>query len=198
MPSALGDPSMGVRGGYGGNRRGRNPGQPVPYSSDRTAVGVRSSPNHERGCERQTEKNDGIVDMNLASPFDGIDALGKPVLSTDRTTVSDPEECQRIQQFLDGGGLVMMTGRKSLDLIDSNRGRVVPIHFRTDGVWIWPKGIGYYLLEYSVPVQTAFLQHIRDCDYVATVPDMPEIEQAINLLNETSRRAALDPPPNAP
>ncbi|MRH93336.1 hypothetical protein GFY24_38985 [Nocardia sp. SYP-A9097] len=125
--------------------------------------------------------------MNFANTFDGIDPLGKPVLSTERTTVPDPQERQRIQQFLDGGGMVMMTGRKSLDLIDPNRGRAVPMHFRTDGTWIWPKAIGYYLLEYGVPVQTSFLQHIRQCGYVATVPDMPEIKKAIELLNQAGR-----------
>ncbi|MFB8003188.1 hypothetical protein [Nocardia sp. NPDC056000] len=125
--------------------------------------------------------------MKLADTFDGIDPSGKPVLSAERTTVSDPEERQRIQQFLDGGGFVMGARRRSLDLVDPNRGRAVPMNFHTDGEWIWPLEIGYYLQEYGVPVQANFLLHIRNCGYVAMVPDMPKIKRAIKLLNEISR-----------
>ncbi|MFB7718467.1 hypothetical protein [Nocardia sp. NPDC056100] len=141
----------------------------------------------QRGCDRQTKKNDRIDAMNFAGTFDGIDPLGKPIISTEWTSVPDPQERQRIQQFFDGGGMVMMTRRKSIDLMDPNRGRAVPMHFRTDGTWMWPQAIGYYLLEYGVPVQTSFLQHIRQCGYVARVPDMPEIKHAIELLNEAGR-----------
>ncbi|MFF2554170.1 hypothetical protein ACFVUS_24440 [Nocardia sp. NPDC058058] len=128
-----------------------------------------------------------IVDLILAEPFDGIDPSGNPILSSERTTVSDPQERQRIQQFLDGGAPILWARAKSLDLVDRSQGRAVPTIFRSDGQWIWPMGIGYYLLEYDVPPQTKFLQHIRDCGYVATVPDMPRIKQAIKLLNEISR-----------
>ncbi|UGT39678.1 hypothetical protein LTV02_26940 [Nocardia yamanashiensis] len=125
--------------------------------------------------------------MRLANSFDGMDSHGKPIVSSKRTAVSDPNEFAKIEQFLSGGGFAMGTGRKSVDLIDPERGNVVPSTFRTDGEWLWTAAIGYYLTEYRTPIDTDFLTHIRNSGYVASVPSEAQMQQALIFLDERSK-----------
>ncbi|MFE3188719.1 hypothetical protein ACFXHA_06890 [Nocardia sp. NPDC059240] len=120
--------------------------------------------------------------MNLANVFDGLDEAGRPILSASRTSVSDPDERPRIERFLKGGGIVLGTGRKSIDNVDPNRGRVVPIFYRTDGIWIWPVSIAYYMYEHDIPIETDFLEHVRRSDYTAVEPTMDRVKEALQLL----------------
>lgn len=105
-------------------------------------------------------------------------------MSKESTAISDPDERVRIEQFMNGGGIVMATGRKAVDVLDPDRGRVVPMIFRTDGEWVWAKSMSYYLMEHDVPLDTEFLNHIRSCQYISAMPDEMQIQQAIRLLQE--------------
>lgn len=120
--------------------------------------------------------------MKLANAFDGIDSAGKPILSVGRTVVSDPDERARIEQFMNGGGFVLGTGRRAVDIIDPGRGRVVLTIYKTDGEWVWPMSIFYYLAEHDVPIETEFLNHIRSCEYASAVPDETQIRLALRFL----------------
>ncbi|MFE6857457.1 hypothetical protein [Nocardia sp. NPDC057668] len=122
--------------------------------------------------------------MRIASAFHGIDSQGGPKSSPDRVHVTDPAERAAVANFLAGGAFVMGTSRRGADLLDPARGDVVPTIDRTDGVWIWPHAIHYYLVEHAVPLEADFLHHIRECGYVATKPTPHHVRAAIRAVNE--------------
>ncbi|MFD0000456.1 hypothetical protein [Nocardia sp. NPDC127526] len=102
------------------------------------------------------------------------------------TAITDPEELGLVTRFLDGGGLVMGTSRRSADLLDPARGRVIPTTTRTDGTWLWPTSVRYYLIEHAASIQTEFLEHIRSRDYVPAQPDTEQIRAALKFLGDVS------------
>lgn len=128
--------------------------------------------------------------MRFATPFDGMDSADRPVISANRVVVSDPAEIDRIEQFLYGGGLAMGTRRRFPDVIEPSRGDVVYAITHTDGEWLWGISIGYCLKEHGVPLDPAFLEHIRRRGYVAAVPTEAQTRAALDYLHERARWAS--------
>jgi hypothetical protein len=46
------------------------------------------------------------------------------------------------------------------DLIEPGRGAAVPGWYRTDGRWVWPEALAYYLVEYGVAPPRALTDHL--------------------------------------
>ncbi|MVU81616.1 hypothetical protein GPX89_30800 [Nocardia sp. ET3-3] len=139
---------------------------------------------HDNAARHQRGK---VSDMQLASPFRGITPSGERILHSGNV---DPGEVALIKRFIDGGGPVMWTQRKGVDLLDPGRGRVVPTIYRTDGAWVWFTGIYYYLETHGTPLDPKFLTHIRRQDFVSATPDSNQISQAIRFLKEPAARDA--------
>jgi hypothetical protein len=53
------------------------------------------------------------------------------------------------------------TGR-AVDPLTPDKGRVVPLNYRTDGVWVWQEALAYYLRGHGVAPELALLCHIEE------------------------------------
>ncbi|HET9170657.1 MAG TPA: hypothetical protein VFN97_14550 [Actinospica sp.] len=85
-----------------------------------------------------------------------------------------PEEIEPVAAYLRGGAAVLTSAAGTKDLVFPDRSQHVPLGFRTDGVWIWPEEVLYYLERDQASPDPALLKHIREQDYtVAEVP--PEV-----------------------
>jgi hypothetical protein len=122
--------------------------------------------------------------VRLAQGFDAFDALGLPYFAPDRPRVADPWERRRLARYLsDGGRLAVRADSPAVDPLAPDLGAVVPISYRTDGVWVWQEALAYYLREYGIGPEPDLLARIRQNDYwlPEIVPD-ELLREAVELV----------------
>jgi hypothetical protein len=70
------------------------------------------------------------------------------------------DEQQVVAYLKDAPVLVASPGLVD-DVLDGSRRRVAALHIRTDGVWMWPSDLPYYVETYHVQVPGEFVRHMR-------------------------------------
>lgn len=96
--------------------------------------------------------------FRVARIFDGPGEDGRP--SVNRPPV-DEMDIQDILDYLDGAPLVGPARGYDVDRLDPNGQQSVPVAFHTDGTWIWPAAVNYYLREHDISPETDLIEHIR-------------------------------------
>ncbi|WP_051712954.1 hypothetical protein [Spirillospora albida] len=105
----------------------------------------------------------------MAKPFDSVSSGGEPVY--DRPPV--PEILREsVVQYLEKAPIVLSARGFDTDVLDPDRASNVPLAFHTDGVWVWPGAVGYYLKKHGVPPQPELLEHIKLAGF--QVPEVAE------------------------
>jgi hypothetical protein len=66
-----------------------------------------------------------------------------------------------IVRYLDGGDTVAATGVLVDDVLDSSRTAVAPLELATDGAWVWPRDLAYYVRQYNVTLPEDFVSEMR-------------------------------------
>lgn len=127
--------------------------------------------------------------FRVARIFDGQDASGRPVLNRPEL---DTEELDRLFEYLGSAPVVLAERGLDLDRLSPTPVPKVPVAFHTDGVWIWPAAVNYYLQEYNVAPEAELVAHVRSTGF--SVPEVPE--QALQAAAAHIGRGA--PPMSAP
>lgn len=94
----------------------------------------------------------------------------------------DPELKRLILGFLEGGGMVLQATTLRSDRLDPERPRAVPLGYRSDGEWIWPLEMRYYLEHHDILPQEEFHEHMRARGYEAEEPSAEILGAAVQLL----------------
>ncbi|MFJ8965102.1 type VII secretion system-associated protein [Lentzea sp. NPDC102401] len=142
----------------------------------------------------------GNRETHLVRVFDGMDEAEKPVLF--RSPVV-PGEKKALLDYLTNATVVLASRGLVRDWMDPERAREVPMAFHTDGRWVWPSTVAYYLEKYDVAPDQSFLAHIRERGYqlprrltspvraraLAVATDAPELEPALAAEFETAAQA---------
>jgi hypothetical protein len=107
----------------------------------------------------------------LRSPrvWDAVDESGRPVV--DREPLP-PTERELVLEYLDAAPVVLAARSFDTDAFDPDREPQVPLTFRTDGTWVWPGAVAYYLREHDLPPDPDFLRHLR-----ARAFRLPEVDE---------------------
>lgn len=66
-----------------------------------------------------------------------------------------------IVTYLESGTMIAATSLYVDDYLDPTRRQVAPLTLRTDGVWVWPSDLAYYVATHHVQVPTDFREHMR-------------------------------------
>lgn len=127
--------------------------------------------------------------FRIARIFDGQGAGGRPVINRPELEV---DEQDRVLDYLDHAPVVVSERGYDVDLLAATPAPAVPVAFHTDGVWIWPAAVNFYLQEYGVAPEPDFVQHIRSAGFA-----LPEVgEQTVQAAAAHLNRGA--PPPRPP
>lgn len=95
--------------------------------------------------------------------FDGFDEeRNRPIVN--RAQLMDGE-APRVLAYLNAGPVILFASALSEDAYFPQNPPAVPMKFSTDGTWIWPGAVAYYLEKYGMPPEREFLDHIRGRDY---------------------------------
>ncbi|WP_157995825.1 hypothetical protein [Thermomonospora amylolytica] len=68
---------------------------------------------------------------------------------------------QALIDYLEQGAVVVGSRGFEPDMLDPARPPRVPTGYRTDGVWVWPDAVPYYLRTHDVPPQPDLVAHIQ-------------------------------------
>ena len=86
------------------------------------------------------------------------DPLG-PSIEDARESLA-PTTARDVAAYLRGGSVLAATGQSTADWFDANK-TIGPLEVRTDGRWMWPGDLAYYVERYSVGLPTEFLAWMR-------------------------------------
>ncbi|MFG3037037.1 hypothetical protein ACGFYZ_09055 [Streptomyces sp. NPDC048330] len=87
------------------------------------------------------------------------------------TSGEHPDE-QAAARYLDQGEIVVAASQWVDDLLDSDAKRICQYSIRTDGVWVWPSSLAYYVRKYHVGLPSDFLHRMASNNW--TVADLEE------------------------
>ncbi|MEU6127720.1 TNT domain-containing protein [Saccharopolyspora sp. NPDC047091] len=100
----------------------------------------------------------GAGPVRMARLFDGADAEGRPFAYR---PVLPWVEKRLLVDYLSGGAVVLAARSTSADEVDPSRPAEVPKRFHTDGSWVWPLSMAYYLDVHDIAPPRDFLDHVR-------------------------------------
>jgi hypothetical protein len=92
-----------------------------------------------------------------------------------------PEET-RLADYLDGAPVIATTGRLVDDVLDPAHTGVAVLETRTDGAWIWPGDLGYYVRNYHADINAEFLEHARSNNYTPPALDDRQMSEIIRQV----------------
>jgi hypothetical protein len=125
--------------------------------------------------------------FRLAPVFDHVDPVAGPTFALDRPVVSDARERTALLRRLDAGTTVLASPVLVDDVLDPSLGAVVPMDYRTDGVWIWTDAIAYYLRSYGLAPAAELRAHLAGpSNGVPRRPSREEAQAAFAFLLEPS------------
>lgn len=117
--------------------------------------------------------------FRTARVFDGAGPGGRP--SVNRPPVPEHER-ELLLDYLDRAPVAVVGRGFDADVLDPNSPSIVPVAFQTDGTWIWPAAVGYYLRTYGVPPELELVERVRAGEFhLADVPEEARVAAAANL-----------------
>jgi hypothetical protein len=85
---------------------------------------------------------------------------GPSLMEARRSTPARDQE--QVARYLESGNTVAATGVLVDDVLDPDRTDIAPLELVTDGVWVWPRDLAYYVRRYNVSLPDDFLTDIRE------------------------------------
>lgn len=119
------------------------PPRPIPDLGRRQVAGFRVS-----------RVFDGVAPDGTVTPWGRLDDVAARV---------------RVLGYLTSGTVVVASTVRGRDLVDPRRHFAVSAGYRTDGHWIWPEAVAYYLEQHGIAPEPDFLEHLLAADDAPTV-----------------------------
>jgi hypothetical protein len=124
-------------------------------------------------------------ELRKARLFDGDGADGRPYVS--RPPV-DADERDRLLAYLEKAPIALPSHDFEADRLDPNPDghRGVPTTFHTDGAWIWPGAVGYYLRHHDIAPEPDLVDHVRRSGFQLPEVDVRTRAAAVSLITGVS------------
>jgi hypothetical protein len=116
--------------------------------------------------ERRAAASGADTGLRLAQVFDRPGPDGRPDADPARPALSRAER-GAVAAYLRRAPVALRANGSDPDPFDAERGAVVPVHVRTDGVWVWSEALAYFAAEYGIAPEPELLAHIRSANYAA-------------------------------
>ncbi|MFC7340096.1 hypothetical protein [Saccharopolyspora griseoalba] len=113
-----------------------------------------------------------------------FDDDGRPI--TERPELA-ADERDRVIDYLERAPIVLAARSYDTDRLDPRGASSVPMTFHTDGTWVWPGAVGYYLRAHGVAPETELVEHIRGLGFQLPEVGEPQKELAVSLITGEQR-----------
>lgn len=94
---------------------------------------------------------------------------------------------ERTLAYLRRGSMVLGAPMLEDDVLDPSRRNVVPVGYQTDGQWIWPIELAYYLEAHDLWPERDFQQHIAARNYALPTVSDEVASEAAQVLQQLGR-----------
>jgi hypothetical protein len=121
--------------------------------------------------------------FRVARIFDG------PGAAVNRPPVS-PDDVHDLLDYLDAAPLAGPARGYDVDRMDPEGRQSVPVAFHTNGTWIWPAAVNYYLREHDVPPEPELVDHIARQHF-----ELPLLDDLVRSAAAALRGAGPGGPP---
>ncbi|MFI9007331.1 TNT domain-containing protein [Actinosynnema sp. NPDC053489] len=164
--------------------RDAEPDWTQPPPAEHYARELELYPRDEDAVPAWLRERAGLREGAEAAP--GAVVIAAPLFDGPAPTVTDrpavhPQELDDVLAYLENAPVVLAARSYGTDAFKPDATPSVPLSFHTDGTWVWPGGVAYYLRHHHVPPVPQLVQHIRDNGY-AVPPVAPEAEQAASAV----------------
>ena len=129
-------------------------------------------------------------EISVARVFDVVDPESGPGFDPGHPEIEAGDERARLLAYLDAGQEVLVTTALMDDVVDPERGKAVPMSFRTDGVWVWTDSVGYYLREHGLAPDPDLWRHIAAAEGLPSRPDTVTLGRVMGKLAPGARQPA--------
>lgn len=75
-----------------------------------------------------------------------------------------------IINYLNNGKVFCIAPGGVCDVLDESKGVIESLEILTDGEWIWPSDLSYYLQNYHIKLDEPFIEHIKKNNW--KIPDV--------------------------
>lgn len=109
-----------------------------------------------------------------------------PQVPQDEMPVTErrPYPADAVLRFLRSGIPILAARTLRDDAVDPARRRCVPLTFSTDGEWIWPGELAYYLKVHGIWPEEEFLAYMRAHHYTPTKASKEQVNRALSFLRD--------------
>jgi hypothetical protein len=142
---------------------------------------------HAQAAPPRPPAASGRLHIRTPRVHDGFDKTGRAVV---RRMPLSTEERERVLSYLDGAPVVLAARGYAEDAFDPDSAPSVPLNFRTDGTWVWPGAVAYYLRVHSITPDPDLVEHIRARQFV--LPEVDEPAKQVALAAVTGGDELLD------
>lgn len=125
------------------------------------------------------------VPVRIARAFDGVDPDRGPWFDTERPVVPDGNVRARLLDALNTAEVITRSDTRMLDVLDPERGDVVPLDLRADGRWVWSDAVAYFLEQHGLAPDPDLSEHLLAQD----TPPLDEVglhRALVHLLGDRS------------
>jgi nicrotizing toxin Mtb-like protein len=136
--------------------------------------------------------------FRIARIFDTVGPAGRPVINRPDL---DVEEQDRLLEYLQHAPLVVPERGYDIDRLAATPEAAVPVAFHSDGQWIWPAAVNFYLHKYGVSPEPDLVEHVRAVGFALPPIDEPTLQAAAAYLTRGSQppqQRPAGPPPQGP
>ncbi|KDN18253.1 glycohydrolase toxin TNT-related protein [Amycolatopsis rifamycinica] len=137
--------------------------------------------------------------FRIARIFDTVGPAGRPVINRPDLEV---EEQDRLLEYLEHAPLVVPERGYDIDRLAATPEATVPVAFHSDGQWIWPAAVNFYLHKYGVSPEPDLVEHVRKVGFTLPPVDEPTLQAAAAYLTRGSQpppqQRPAGPPPQGP
>lgn len=81
--------------------------------------------------------------------------------------------------YLNGGTIFVASPGIGTDVLDADAALSGPIHSLTDGQWMWPADLSYYVEKYNVALPLEFLADLRRKSWTNPPPEQIDLSSLI-------------------
>lgn len=120
------------------------------------------------------------VGMRMARLFDSVEPSGTPVVQRPPVPAEDRDGLLR---YLERAPIVLAARGYDTDVLDPGRRAEVPMSYHTDGTWIWPGAVAYYLRVHGVPPEADLVGFARGNEFAIPEVDEDARREAVATIN---------------
>ncbi|MFC5093490.1 glycohydrolase toxin TNT-related protein [Amycolatopsis plumensis] len=138
--------------------------------------------------------------FRIARIFDTVGPAGRPVINRPDLEV---DEQDRLLEYLEHAPLVVPERGYDIDRLAATPEATVPVAFHSDGQWIWPAAVNFYLHKYGVSPEPDLVEHVRSVGFTLPPVDEPTLQAAAAYLTRGNQpppqqQRPAGPPPQGP